>query len=201
MALPEGILSFSLVLVGSILGISLLIVWIGIPVLVATLTAARVMLREEARLNGDGKAHASWIPLAADQWASGLRDAFTPGSWRALIGLLQEGETYSALLYGLLRLPVGIISFTLAVVLPAVAVGVVLTPLSYIINTEMFSFDIVALEWADWIHIPLLSDMTPFQRSWVASGIGLVLVLLLPPLFRGLGKLQKGWLGRFAGTA
>lgn len=201
LALPEGIVSFSLVLVGTILGISLLIVWIGIPVLAATFTAARGMLREEARMNENAEPPASWLPSVGREWAAGIRDAFAPGGWRGLTGLLREGETYSALLYGLLRLPVGIVSFTLAVVLPAVAVAVVLTPLSYIINTEIFSFDFAALELADWIHIPLLSDMTPFQRSWVASGIGLVLVLLLPPVFRGLGKLHKGWIGWFAGTA
>lgn len=120
-ALPWGIAVFTLLVTGMALGAGLLVILIGLPILAGGLHLAR------------SAADAEWAVL---QWAtngatSQATRKVTPRSWSELWGLLRNSEAWRDLTMLLLRLPLGIMSFTLSVVLVVVPVSYLTAPLTY----------------------------------------------------------------------
>lgn len=181
---PKGMISFVWIVSGLCLGLSLLIVWVGIPILILTLVPARRMLELEEKQQAGEK------QVLAEHHALSLREAFAADSWRVLLKLLSEKRTYLAILFGIGQLPVSIAALTLALTLPIAAFGVLLSPLSYVLNSLLFGFQFDTL---DVVLAPLFTWATPFQRSWIAAAIGLALVLLLPVIFHALGQCYRRW--------
>ncbi|OKP79116.1 hypothetical protein A3842_13000 [Paenibacillus sp. P3E] len=191
-SLPKGILAFVIAVTGICVSLPLIILWIGLPLLAATLAACRRMMVQEE--------------LVVDHWIRGdhqqpehtgdpapLR---TDGP-RSLFTLLSQGKTYRGLIYSVAQLPIGILGFTLAIVLPATAFGILLSPLAYLVSDRLFSFDLFA---SDSTPLLFLYDLSSFERSWIAAGIGLVLTLLLPLIFRKLGQLYAAWVHTVSST-
>ncbi|MFS0724951.1 sensor domain-containing protein [Paenibacillus sp. 1P07SE] len=195
-ACPKGIVTFVIAVAGVSIGVSLLVLWVGIPILVATLLTCRALMERERQLG------AAWLGQQDDftgRLRAGLAPAgYTPGyprgGWRELKALLGERRTYTALLYCLAQLPVGIAGFTIALAVPLAALGAALAPFSYLMNGWL-PFELNSL---DWIMLPWLS---PLQRALAAGGAGLLLLGLQPLLFRSLGRLYAGWLSASLETA
>ena len=185
LALPKGILAFVLAVVGISAGLPLILVGVGIPLLAATLTACSWMMKQEAAAVG------RW--MQGEKPPTGPIDVIPPlqwSGWRSLLSLLGQGQTYRGILFSLAQLPIGIAGFTFAIVLPATAFGVLLSPAAYWVSDRFFSFDLFSTN--SFLYY-LLPDLTSYERSWISGGIGLVLVLLLPILLRALGRLYATW--------
>jgi hypothetical protein len=116
--LPAGIVTFSVLVTGLSLAAGLAITLLGIPVLLATLYAARAM--------GDAERwRAGWVlgtPIQrADRpWRGGLWTRFTTsatdaGAWRDTV-------------HGLLLMPLGVLGFTVAVTVWSTALGMATSP-------------------------------------------------------------------------
>ncbi|WP_019914819.1 sensor domain-containing protein [Paenibacillus sp. HW567] len=192
MSLPKGIAAFVIAVAGVCVSVPLIIVWVGLPLLAATLAACRrMMVQEEQVVEG-------WIQ--GDHGQPARTDGPVPqrgDGWRSVFTLLGQGQTYRGIIYSLAQLPIGIAGFTFAIVLPATAFGVLLSPLAYLVSDRLFSFELFSYD-NTWRF--LLSDMSSYERSWVAGGIGLVLVLLLPLILRKLGRLYAAWVRTVSST-
>jgi hypothetical protein len=119
--LPAGIVTFSVLVTGLSLAAGLAITLVGIPVMLATLYASRLM--------GDAERwRAGWVldaPVTrtARPWRGGIwertKTAFTDvGAWRDMV-------------WGLILLPLGIFGFTVAVTVWSTALGLLTSPLWY----------------------------------------------------------------------
>jgi hypothetical protein len=119
--LPLGIVTFTVLIAGLALAGGLAVTLLGIPVLLATMVAARAMGDVERR-------RAGWVlpaPVTRSDraWTGGLwsrfrASALDPGAWRDLV-------------WGLVLLPLGILGFTVAVTVWSGALGMLTSPLWY----------------------------------------------------------------------
>lgn len=194
LALPKGIIAFVIAITGLCVSLPLVIIWVGLPLLALTLTWCRTMMTNEQKVaeawsHGKGKAAQQIMPdnPAVFRW-EGLR---TLGSQ------LHQGQSYRGILYSILQLPAGILGFTLSLVLPTVAIGCLLAPVVQKISTELFSFDPNMLDPEVFFF---LANTTSSERSWIVCGIGFVMLLFLPLLLQGLGRLYTAWINTISGT-
>jgi hypothetical protein len=100
-------------------------------------------------------------------------------------------QHYWSLIYGIFHFPVSILAFVLAVLIPAVGIGLLLTPVAAIVSIELFQFDLFA---EDWFMKWLFPDWSSFQRSWFNAGLGAVLLLSAPFLLRKLVGFYAAWI-------
>nr|WP_328840852.1 sensor domain-containing protein [Nakamurella leprariae] len=123
---PLRILTFTLVVVGVILGVATVVVWVGIPILIATTTLIRGLARQER----------AWVRTAlampVPEPAPGPEPAGVLARWRRDV---VDPATWRALLYFLLVLPLGTVQFAITLV------GVVLVPVA-----------VWVLPWMAWLH-------------------------------------------------
>ncbi|MFD6877847.1 MULTISPECIES: sensor domain-containing protein [unclassified Streptomyces] len=86
--LPLGLAAFTVAVTGAALGVSTLVVWVGLPILAGTLRAARSLAnRERRRVTAvTGRPMPSRHPLPSGTgWAGTLRAVRDPRSWRDLV--------------------------------------------------------------------------------------------------------------------
>jgi hypothetical protein len=189
LSLPKGIAAFVIIVAGLSASLPLSVFLIGLPLLAATLVFCRSIMLGEMRYA------TAWLQGKEYPEASAPSEA-TAGEqqgWRAwLLSVLKDGRSYRGILFGILQLPIGITAFTFAIVLPVTALAVMLSPAAYEVSMRLFDFNLFA---TDWRFDELFGwEMNSAQRSWVAGGVGLVFMLLLPPLMRGLGRLYAAWI-------
>lgn len=129
LGLPLGIVEFVAVVTGLSLGLGLLITLLGIPVLVLTLLGARATAafeRELARTLLDA-------PMPRHQ----PRPERSTGSlWRRLVGLVTDRDTWANVAFLLLRLPLGILDFTVVVTIVSLALGGFAQPILFAVGLE-----------------------------------------------------------------
>lgn len=107
LAFPLGLFYFIFLTVGLSLGMSLVVIWIGIPVLLVVVGAWWLFGAFE-------RAQAQYLlgsPVAPSYRAWELSD----GVWAKLKGHFSSGSTWLDLLYLLAKLPLGIVSYVLSV--------------------------------------------------------------------------------------
>jgi hypothetical protein len=192
-ALPKGIGAFIVIIAGLSASLPLSIVLIGIPLLGGTLALGRKILMNEATYVEGWLAGKEYPAAAAEQPLPEAQQGWK--HW--LRSVLKDSRSYRAILFSILQLPVGIATFTLALVLPIVAFSVLLSPLAYEASMQWFEFNLFANTWGldrlvDW-------PLTAAHRSWIAGGVGAILTLLLPLMLRGLGTLYAAWILTVAG--
>ncbi|WP_405107841.1 sensor domain-containing protein [Paenibacillus sp. FSL K6-1217] len=197
LSLPKGIIAFVIAVTGLCASLPLIIVWVGLPLLALTLAWCRSMLSHEHKIveawsSGNGRRGSGQPAVTADH-----ASAFRWEGLRTLGHQLRERESYRGILYSLLQLPAGILGFTLALVLPVVAFSALLSPVAHKISSSVFSYDLNIL---DPEFFFFLSDTTSNERSWVLCGTGFVLLLILPLLLVGLGRLYAAWIRAVSGT-
>jgi hypothetical protein len=183
LAFPLGILYFVFLVTGISLGISLVIVWIGLAILLAVFLLWYAMLDFERHL-------AIWmlgeeIPPLSRQDVSGLT------LWQKFKSILSNPVTWKGLLYLFARFPLGILSFTVLVSLVALSASLVGAPFYY-----YWLHPQVNLSWG------LVWEINTLPQALVLCGIGIFVTLISMHILNGLawisGKFARLMLGNFS---
>lgn len=166
---PLGIAAFAVAVAGTAAGAGTLVVWIGVPVLVGVLAAARAFARaERALVRGAGctlRAHHHRTPR---RWWSWLAD---PQSWRDL-------------LHAVVAFPVHVVTFTLAVTWGVAGLGGAV----YV----LWEWSLPRDDEPNGLFGLLTGVDSRFGDIALNTAIGVVLLLTLPWVLRALVAAQAG---------
>jgi hypothetical protein len=180
---------------GLAVGVAASAVIVGLPLLAFVLIVCRRMLESEhgltsAWLNGRNRADGTAPDLGGP--AQGRRGL------KSLLSVFADRRSYRGIVYCMLQLPAGFVCFTLALVLPAVALAITLAPAAWIIVERQYEYVLFADGWL-FESIGRTLGFTPYERSWIVGGFGLLLVLLVPAAVRMLGRFYATWIEGIAG--
>ena len=168
LGLPLGIFSFVVVVTGFAMGIGMIITLIGIPILVATLLFVRTFAAMERRL--------AWSLLEATMpGRAPSRSASGGYFWQRLRALIAEKQTWRELGFVLLRLPLGIVGFTIAATLIGLMFGAFAQPIVVVAGGEN--------QLGSWVI-----DTIP--ESFVYLPISLLFLIVGPRILLGWGEIS-----------
>jgi hypothetical protein len=189
LSFPLGLIFFLVTVIGFALGVSTLILWIGLPMLFATLVLVRGMAMIERRM-ATNLLHVSF------PYQLHYHDMPQPGFLKRFVNVLRDPLTWTSMIYMIVKLPLGIISFTLALVLPIVSLALTLLPLVYLVNlfvnTILWKNGIqsTGIIVPYFIEVRGQFDLVMFARSFIGVPIGLALWLVTRFLINGLALLS-----------
>jgi len=169
LGLPLGVFEFTLLVTGFSLGLGLLITLLGIPVLIGTLLVAHALATFERRL--------AWSMLDAPMPALPLRNEGTGFFWARLRSLITSRRTWSEVAFLLLRLPTGILDFTIAVTIVGLMIGGFVQPILVAAGVES--------NFGTW-------TIDTFGESLIYVPISILFLLVGPRLLVGWGGVS-GW--------
>jgi signal transduction histidine kinase len=166
--LPLGIVYFTVLITGVSLGLGLLITLIGIPILIGMGWVVRTLGSiERARMN-------TFLGTAL---RDPYRHAEPESGWIArLTAIGKDPATWRDFLFLMLRMPIGIFTFTLCIALWATALALLSSPISY-------WFGFFRLQFGDWVFDGPLAVA-------FATCAGVVMTLVAFGVTRGLAKLE-----------
>ncbi len=174
LSMPMGILYFVITVVGLSVGLGTLVIWIGLPILFGTFVAIRGMAAIERQL----VVTLLRFPLPyAQHGQREIRRTFV----QYVKDMLRDPLTWTSTIYMLLKLPLGIISFTLALVLPIVSTAITLLPVAYLVNVFVNAILLKNGIQSSSIIIPYFIevhstfDIVMFAKSFVGVPVGIVL--------------------------
>jgi signal transduction histidine kinase len=171
LALPLGVAEFSFLVTAISFGFGTAITLIGIPVLVGTVYAWRWLAELERRLIRT---------LVGTEIPSPYRPDPVGGRWwRRVTARLADPATWKDLAFLLLQLPLGILSFTVAVTVLGVGFGALAAPAYYWAVSDG--------TWIGWIQIDTLGEALALMP------LGALVLLVGIPGLGALGRLY-GWL-------
>lgn len=126
LSLPFGLMFFIITVTLVSLSLGTLVLWIGLPLFLLTLILVHgFALLERSLVRG---LLGMELPVRMPVRASG-------SFWQRFMCYLRDPLSWTGLIYMLfVKLPLGIISFTLVVTLPLVSVVITLFPVAYLIN-------------------------------------------------------------------
>lgn len=130
-ALPLGVFYFSFLVAALSTGFSLLVIWIGLPLLYISLLLWLRMAAFERVLT------MRWLNVYIPSMSP--RRYYSAGWWRKFQGRIMNPATWKSLAYLFVKFPFGIFSFTLVVTLYATAVALVLSPVAYLVDSLLVS--------------------------------------------------------------
>lgn len=168
LGLPLGTAYFVFIVTGVSVGASLIVLaLIGIPILIGTVIVCRALMQFERYLaNGLTEQQIENIPPLPP----------AQGGWLPRIkSMFKDSVTWTGMLYMLLRFPLGIATFTIAVTLIALAFGLLFAP--------AWSWTSNDLEIGSW-------TLDPFPWSWLATLLGIPLVFVSFHLMNGLAHVS-----------
>lgn len=191
LAFPLGLLYFLVMVIGFALGIGTLILWIGLPILFVTVVLIRGMAVVERHMVSS----LLRVPIAP---RTRQHNDAPRTFWRRFGSMIRDPYTWTSAIYMLLKLPVGIISFTLALALPIVSAAVTLLPLAYLINLFVnlillrsgVSIANSGIIIPYFIEVHGTFDLVMFARSFIGVPIGLALWFVTRFLLNGLARLS-----------
>src|SRR3954447_24807084 len=197
-----GTATFTLLLTAICLGVGLLLIWVGLPILVATAWATRRLAALEpgggpAGLPGRGRRRAGRL-LGEPVGATYLPPRGT-GLLDRLHTALADAATWKDLLWLVVVLPaVGLAGFTLAVCVWGTAIGTVLMPAWYWaipepgIDWGLFTIDTLGEAFAVVpVGLLLLAVAVPLTRAAAYGLASLGRVLLAPSERRRVAELER----------
>lgn len=189
LAFPLGLLYFLVVIIGFSVGVSTLVVWVGLPILFATVVLIHGMATIE-RYMVTSLLH---LPIA---YRERQHEEASRGFLQRFGSLLRDPFTWTGAIYMLLKLPLGIISFTLALVLPIVSIAITFMPVAYLIsllvnmillkNGIQSSGEIIP----NFIEVHGDFDLVMFARSFIGVPVGLAFCVFTYFLLNGLARLS-----------
>lgn len=169
--LPLGILDFTIVVTGLSLGLGLIITLLGIPVLIATLLVVRSLAALERGLA------VSLLDAPMPRRVPGReREGGSP--WAQLRGLVLSRRIWEEVGFLLLRLPMGILDFTVAVTVSALALCGIAMPIIVAAG--------VPVSIASW-------EIDTFVESLIYLPVSALFLLVGPRLILAWGELSR-WL-------
>jgi len=196
LSFPLGLFYFIFLSVGFLTGIGTIIVWIGIPILFITFAGIAGIAAMERSL-ATHMLHIA-LPSVPRRYAQ---------TWKERFGMrFRDPLTWKSMLYILIKFPLSIISFTIALSLVIISVSLLLGPLEYVIATQILQGLGIHLTTN---HEPLLVRMysiqvtgqfeiVEFAKSFILTLIGIVFWFFSRSLLNGLawlnGKLVQGLL-------
>ena len=124
LGLPIGVATFTFAVTGFSLGLGLAITIVGIPLLVGMLFATRALAALDARL-------ATLMLGTTMRQAPLASHADEPGVMARIGANLKDSLTWRGLLFMLLRMPLGIVTFTFAVTALSIVAALLAAPLTY----------------------------------------------------------------------
>jgi signal transduction histidine kinase len=178
LTLPVGTFWFVVLVTGITTGLSTLMIWVGVPILVATVFAWRAGARAERSL---------LRTLLDVDIPSPYRPAAETSLWRQLRTAASDPATWKDFVYLALLFPLGILWFSVVTTVWAFALGLLALPLYYWApdgGAEVIGPYIVVNEW--W-------------EAVLGALVGLAAALLVPHVIRAIahvhGQLARGLLG------
>jgi len=187
LTLATGIAYFTFVVVGLSLSAGFAILIIGVPFFLAFIAVARVIALGEGRL---------LEAITGERMPRRPVHPGAPATWWTRIGeMLKDVRTWTTLAYLLLMLPLGIVYFTVAIVMLALAAAFIATPLAALGNSlGLLRVDV-------WDHVHVGDGWSP-DHSLVGGVLmflaGVVLLTLFMhlarALIRGHARLAKSLL-------
>jgi Putative sensor len=179
---PLGIAYFVLLLTGLATGLGLLIIWVGVPILLACvglvwvvgqieLGAAKLVLGQSL---GDNK--------VGDEIA-GDRPRQTLGGWAKLRGYVSSPLFWRTLGLAFLKFPLGIVSFVVAIALVSVSISLLAAPLYYTQIDAHF-----------WNDTPITTMGQAFALSAIGAGLAMISARVLNIIAEAQARLYKALL-------
>jgi signal transduction histidine kinase len=173
LALPLGIAYLVVLITGISVGLSLVVIWVGLPILVATLLAWRFAAGFERVLARRLLGAEIQSPAHADPDLS---------LWRRLLALLRDPVTWKSLIFVALKFPAGVIAFVVIVGLgavslvllasPAITAGTPVTFFGWVIETPTEAVPIAPVGLAGLLLVANLID----GMAWLAAQIARIML-------------------------
>jgi uncharacterized membrane protein len=179
LTLATGILYFTFAVTGLSLSLGLSVLIVGLPFFLAFIGMARVISLGEGRL------------LEAISGERMPRRPVHPGAPQGfvarIVAMLKDTRTWTALLYFVLMLPLGVVYFTIAVT--GLALGMAMTALPVL---RLLSYvGALPTSWMDDGGPRLSPDSLDNPLGYLICGIcGVLILTILMHLARGIGKLH-----------
>lgn len=171
LGLPLGTFYFVVLVTGVSVGISLLVVaLLGIPILIGLWYLVRGLMRFERTL-AMNLLDVDIAPLGSVPESSG-------GLWTRFKTLMADRPTWRGFWYLILRFAAGVATFTIAVTLIAVSLGLAFGP--------TFSWTSDDLDWFGW-------TFDPFLWSFALVPIGILLVFVSLHVMNAVGAACGRW--------
>ena len=170
LSLPIGILYFVVLITGFSLGAGLLITLIGIPILVAMIFVTYIL--------GDLDRKMTSLLLGVNIAKPEARPSNDDSARAILVAQVKSLQFWKELGYLLLKMPLGLISFTIAIVLVTLSLGFIAAPfvLVYFPQAQM--------------QIGNGFEIDTMQRAVVTSVVGLGLGAISMVLINGYAKVM-----------
>ncbi len=198
LSFPMGLIYFLLTIIGFSVGIGSVVIWVGIPILFITIFSVRALAEVERRMVSG---------LLCMPMPYQLSRSIEPrrGFLRCFGRMLRDPFTWTSTVYMILKLPIGIISFTLALVLTIVSASQLALPLIYL--TNVFIDLILATNGIvsngtllpGFIEVHNSFEWLMFVRSFIGIPLGIVIWIGSRFLLNGLalmsGELARALLG------
>lgn len=196
-SLPLGVVFFTVTVTGLALGLGTIVIWIGLPLLCLTLLCIRSMAAFERwsvhRLLGL-PLHSRWPTLAPAQ-----------GFLRRFGAMLRDPYTWTSTLYMLVKLPLGILNFSLALTLVLLSTALSVLPLLYLVGLYVdllllaHGIEASSVFIPGTIEIHGVFDPLAFTRSLLGVPLGVLCWMVTCPVLRVLaicsGELARLLLG------
>lgn len=180
LSLPLGVLYFVILITGYSLGIGLVITLVGLPILVAMIFVTYIL--------GDLDRTITSKLLGIRIGKPEARPSNDDSAKSILVAQLKSVQFWKELLYLLLKMPIGVIAFTVAIVVISVSLALVLTPFIY-----TYIPDAQIMLWNGF-------EVDTMQKAVVTSIVGIILTVLCVPLInafsRFLGAMSVWVLGK-----
>jgi hypothetical protein len=195
---PLGLLSFVVTVTGLAVSLGTIVIWIGLPLLWLTLLFVHGMAELERR------SVSRLLGLSVRRWWR-PRPFPAQGFLRHFGRLLRDPYTWTSALYMLLKMPLGILNFSLTLTLVLLSATLTVLPLVYLldlyINTLLLMQGVATRTAliASVIEIHGIFDPGMFARTFVGVPLGIACWILtryvLTALATGSGLLARALLG------
>lgn len=169
-SLPLGVLYFVVLITGFSLGAGLAITLIGIPILVVMIFVTYIL--------GDLDRKLTSLFLGVQIAKPEARPSEKDSATAILVAQLKSLQFWKELGYLLLKMPLGVISFTVAVVFVSVSLAFIGAPfiLTYFPDAQM-------MLWNGF-------EIDTMQEAWVTSALGLIIGVLSVLIVNGVAKVM-----------
>ncbi|WP_159882160.1 sensor domain-containing protein [Paenibacillus puerhi] len=185
--LPLGVLGFAFAVTFFALGVALTPLGIGIPILYFALLGCKRLQELDAQALGRKETRKEEFGY--------LDEPQTPAEGkRGMKAVLLSLESYLPVAYWILKLPISLVQFVLAVAFPVAGFILLFAPLVYLAAAQWYGFNLFA---DDLVMDKLLPMASPQERSYVVAGVGLVWFLigiyLVNRMFRASIWFANAW--------
>ena len=151
---PLGIIYFVFLVTGLSLGFGMIVLIVGIPMLLLVLGGSWVLCEFERRMT---------IALLKEEIPKSSEQPASDNWWDRFKAFMGDRVTWTGILYLLLKFPIGIASFTIAVTLVSLTLGLLFAP--------AYSWTSDPVIWGSW-------EFNPFPWSWFGPLLGIPLVFI-----------------------